>query len=388
MKVLAVCHMFPSKINPGNGVFVKERIKYVAKRVDLRMIAPVPYFPLIHLTGKYRNIDKVEFKENIDTLTVFHPRYFLIPKFMKFLDGYLFYKSLNAYFQEIIKEHNPDILDFHWTYPEIVAGVKWAKGTGRKVIVTVRGNEALFRFEDSIRKEILKHSLQQVDNIISVSDDLKLKLISEFGIPGEKITVIGNGIDVCQFNVIEKNEARKQCNLQQDGKYILSLCRLSQEKGLENLLKAFSDNSFKDATLLIAGDGPLRKTLYELAKTLHVSSRVVFLGAIEHRETAKWYNASDVYCLPSLREGCPNTVIESLACGTPVVSTKVGAVPELVKENSGFVVAPGDCIGLREALDRSLKIEWDRKKIAASGQNRSWDNVADEVIRVYEKVLN
>ncbi|MCK5097003.1 MAG: glycosyltransferase, partial [Desulfobacteraceae bacterium] len=93
---------------------------------------------------------------------------------------------------------------------------------------------------------------------------------------------------------------------------MLALSRLSHEKGLEYLLNAFSLLDIKDTELIIAGDGPLREKLSNMAMELKIENNVQFIGSVPNNEAYIWYNAADVFCLPSLWEGCPNVIIESL----------------------------------------------------------------------------
>ena len=100
---------------------------------------------------------------------------------------------------------------------------------------------------------------------------------------------------------------------------------------------------------------------------------------------AQWMRAADVFCLPSYSEGCPNVVVEALACGRPVVSTEVGGVPELVNESNGILVAPRDAVALRTALDKALDKAWDSDEIARTSA-RSWETVAQETLAVCHRV--
>ena len=389
MKVLSISHMFPNNINPNNGIFVKERIKYISKKIELKVVAPLPYFPMNHLLNKYGGTNKVKKKENFDTLSVYHPKYFCIPKFFKFLDGYFYYFSTNDFFYRSIDANNIDLLDFHWVYPDAFAGLKWAKRFNKKIVITIRGNESICYFEKSLRKKMLINTLKSVDHVIAVSTDMKDKVVNEYGIDEAKVTVISNGIDNQKFYVIDKDEARRLCNLELDKKYILSLGRLSHEKGLEYLFKAFSTLNNNDIILVVVGDGPLKGKLKKMAHDLNIADSIRFVGSVSHEDTYKWYNAADVYCLPSLWEGCPNTVIESLACGTPVVTTQVGGIPDLVPtEDYGFLVHAGDEVSLSKALEKALNRDWDRSHIADFGRQNTWDQVADRVIEVFKKVLD
>ena len=104
-----------------------------------------------------------------------------------------------------------------------------------------------------------------------------------------------------------------------------------------------------------------------------------FFGWVPPEQLAEWMSAADVFCMASRREGCPNVVIEALACGTPVVATDVGMVSKLVpSDRYGFVVPAGDPDSLAGALERSLEKEWDRAAISRLGQTRCWNDVARE----------
>jgi len=380
--------MFPNLVFPNNGIFVKERLKAMSNILDISIIAPVPYFFFISQTKKYKNIHMIPTIENFESLVVNHPRYFLIPKYLKFLDGYLYYWSTNNFFSEQIKIINPDILDFHWVYPDAFAGLMLARRYQKKIVVTIRGNESICYFEKSLRKKQLINTLQHVDHIIAVSNDMKTKVVNEYGVRHKNVTVIPNGIQPQKFKLIDRRKAREFCGLDQDKKYILSLSRLSHEKGLEFLFRAFASLHIEDVEVLVVGDGPLKDNLHVLANDLGIAKRLKFIGAVAHEKTLFWYNAADVFCLPSLWEGCPNVIIESLACGTPVVSTLVGGIPDLVPdEDYGFLVPSGVVGPLAVALDNALNKPWNHRKIAQYGSLNTWDHVAGRVSDVFQSVL-
>ena len=387
MKILIISYLFSNKIRPLYGVFVKERAKYISKKVNVRIVALVPYFPMANLLSRYRNTDRIESREVTDGLSVFHPKYLVIPGLFKFSDGYLYYLSLNSFITDIARDNSADLLDFQWGYPDAFAGVIWARKLNKKIILTVRGNASICFFEKSLRRKMVLNSLRFIDHIVTVSNDLKEKLISSYRISDQKITVIGNGINSREFYKSNKNEARKICGLESEKKYILSLSRLSFEKGIVYLLKAFASIKTDNVILLIGGEGPQKKQLQKITHDLNIHSNVHFIGGIPHAETIHWYNASDVYCLPSLWEGCPNTIIEALACGTPVVSTLVGGIPDLVNSKAGYLVPPKDSNALAYALESAIKRDWNFSEITAIGQSNSWDHVADRTIEVYRRVL-
>lgn len=389
LKVASICHMFPNRINPHIGVFVKERLKHVAKKTDMTIIAPVPSFPFSGRTLKYAGLENLEEVESFDGLRVYHPRYFMIPKYLKILDGMFFGASLAHFIKNIASHNTFDILDFHWVYPDAIGGLQWARKLGKKTVITVRGNEAIYYFEKSPIRKLVQQRLCEFDHVISVSRDLKKKIVAEYGVEESRVSVISNGIDTDKFHLIDRDKARRHCALTQGKRYLLTVSRFSQEKGLENLLHAMRQLQSPNTDLVIIGDGPLKSQLLVLATSLDIMDRVHFLGVLGHDDLCAWYNVADVFCLPSLWEGCPNVVIEALACGTPVVATSVGGIPDLIPSPGyGILVPPGDVQALSTALGQALQTDWNRRCISEFGSTSSWADVADRVINVFETVLS
>jgi teichuronic acid biosynthesis glycosyltransferase TuaC len=387
MKIISICHMFPNVARPHLGIFVKERLLHVAKKIDLTMVAPVPSFPFLARTSKYAGYGRIGLKGESDGMTVFHPRYFMIPKYLKSLDARFYERSLRPFVRDILQQTGGQVLDAHWVYPDGLAALEWGHRFGKNVVVTVRGNEALHYYQyDAIRKLIVE-KMSLFDHVISVSEDLKEKLISDYRVSPEKITVIHNGVDKDKFKPMDKAQARSLCGLTEDCRYILAISRLSSEKGLEYLLESMMKLKTENVKLALIGDGPLYGTLNNYVKENNLSGMVSFVGSIPHEDLNQWYNAADVFCLSSIWEGCPNVVIEALACGIPVVSSRVGAVPHFVTEDCGMVVPCKDADALANALDQVLSLTWDPKKVSRTASLRAWDEVAAEVIAVFRNVL-
>ena len=386
MKVLFISHLYPNAAHPFLGSFVKEQAGYVNRSADLDVIAPVPDFPFISIFGKYKDNRIVPESVDFDNMQVFHPRYLVIPKFFKFLDAELYYRSLNVFFESHPKVRQADIMHFHWGYPDALAGIRWAKRFNKRTVLTVHGNESICFFESSLRKNMMLKHLKEIDHIIAVSGDLRDKIIGNYGVLPENISVIANGIDKEKFFLTDKQAAKKYCGFDSGFKYILSVCRLSEEKGLKYLFKALSmlDDKIR---LVIAGDGPLKRKLVVLAKDLNISERIIFLGPVDHEKLRFWYNGADLFCLPSLWEGCPCTVIEAMACGAPVVATRVGAVPDLIDQKCGVLVDSKSPEQLKDSINRVLEKEWDNKAISKIGQDYTWEHVSEKISKIYEKVL-
>ena len=153
------------------------------------------------------------------------------------------------------------------------------------------------------------------------------------------------------------------------------------------LLSAFGELADPQIRLVVAGDGPLAASLQRQAGGLGIADRLSMIGHVPHTDLPALYSAADLLCVPSRSEGCPNVVLESLACGTPVVGSQVGAIPDLVTSDCGTTVAPEDpvalCAGLRQALDAS----WDRTQVRARVAGMTWADNARKLHAVLRGAL-
>lgn len=170
-------------------------------------------------------------------------------------------------------------------------------------------------------------------------------------VPGKEITVIAPGIDIERFTPGDKQVARRRLGLDAGWRIVGSVGRLHPVKGHRFLIEALHGLP-RDLHAVFVGDGPVRAQLEQLAEELALSERIHFLG---HRDDLEGiYPAFDVFCLPSLSEGLPRTLLEAQASGIPVVATNVGGVPEAVCDVSGLIVPPADANALAAAIRQTL----------------------------------
>ncbi len=380
MKVVFLSHIFPNSCCPLNAPFMVERAKAFSKVADIEVVAPCSYFPFLRTKGP-------SFLEYFKGLKVWHPRYLALPEILWHWRWFPYFKMIRKTFHNSISEY--DILHVEWIYPDAYAAVRFAKKWRTKTIGVVHGNEAIDYFGPrNFRKKYCK-VLGQLDHIIVVSRDLEAKLVQDYGVPGRKISVILNGVAVEKFPVLDKGKARGSLGIRKDIKVGVCVARLSAEKNLDVLIKAVARLQSKSPVIFIVGNGPLRESLQKLIDSCGVTERVRLVGSVPHDDVALWLNAGDFFCLPSQREGCPVVVHEALACGRPVISTTVGAIPDLIcHEDYGLLCPPSDVEALAGLLRQAVSRTWNTEKISAYGRRFTWQKVAEETVKVFHEVLS
>ncbi len=209
------------------------------------------------------------------------------------------------------------------------------------------------------------------------SAGLASALQQRLGVEPGRCVVIPNGIDLAAADAalaLGRDEARKRLGLFPTDLAIASVGRLHEEKGIAHLVGAFHAllKVHPTARLLLAGDGPARRSLVAMVEALRLGPFVRFLGPLPD----PWllYAGADIFALPSLVEGMPNALLEAMAAGLPTVATAVGAVPEMVVDGrEALVVPPGDAGALARALAELAAWPMRRREMGALARKRIED---------------
>jgi glycosyltransferase involved in cell wall biosynthesis len=197
-----------------------------------------------------------------------------------------------------------------------------------------------------------------------------------------------NGCDLSVFHPGDRLEARKKLGVHPEAKAVVYIGRLDVKKGLRELVQAATSLHLQspDLHVYLVGEGPDRGLIEHAISAANATDYIHPLSACTPDDVAVWMTAADLVTLPSYMEGCPNVVLEALACGRPVVATRVGGIPEIMNEDCGRLIPPGDSAALANALASVLEIKWDPAVIAAQ-HGRSWDAVAAELLEKFESIV-
>ena len=273
----------------------------------------------------------------------------------------------------------PHIMTFH-----TLAAVKNLFGIGRQ--------EPPLRLNS---ERILAHESQL---IVSATEREREQLNKYYGVKPEKVVIIPCGVDMTLFRPIPMSEARHQLGFSQDGLIILYVGRIDPLKGVDRLLEATACLKAQQEikVVVVGGDTPPsneERRLHMLAASLNIQDQVTFVGRVKQRQLPLYYSAVDALVIPSYYESFGLVALESIACGTPVVGTAVGAIDHIVKgEGSGHVTESNSTLELAENIERFLFSDENRKTYQVSANIRdsirhfSWSAVADSLSNAYANI--
>jgi glycosyltransferase involved in cell wall biosynthesis len=390
VRILTFTSLFPNSAQPNLGVFVYQRMAAVAALPgnSLEVIAPLPWSPPLLGGEKGHRMRGIPSKENIGGLPVHHPRYPLVPGISMPIHARMMYLGAAGLARQLHRENPFDCIDAHYVYPDGKAAMLTGRTLHLPVIVSARGSDInLFPTFRLVRPQIQK-TLREAAGLIAVSEALKKAMLEVAATPCD-IRAIGNGVDPTRFFPVGKREARDKLGISQEARIIVSVAALVPVKGHARLLQAFRNllTKFSDVHLYLVGEGASRAELEALATVLGLRDRVRFVGTCPNERLRDWYSAADVSCLASSREGWPNVVLESLACGTPVVATRVWGTPEILTSPDLGILVEQDPSSIAAGLEGALSREWGHDGLVQFSRGREWSAVAREVDSYFQKVL-
>jgi len=390
MRILTFTSLFPNATAPNAAIFVYQRISHLARRAGnhVEVVAPVPYAPKF-LKGTSRGcVALVPKLESIGSLQVHHPRYPLIPAVSMPFHGLLMYAGCLRKARILHMQHCFDCIDAHYAYPDGFAATLLGMALKLPVFISARGTDVnLFPHFRTIRPLIV-WSLRKTAGIIAVSAALKTSIIG-LGIPEESICVIPNGVDSKRFFPRDRAVTRQRLKVPSDQNIAVSVGSLTESKNHRLLVSAFAEvlRDYPKSRLYIIGEGTLRQALEALIRAEQLEKNIVLAGPRPNEEIALWLSAADVSCLTSCREGWPNVLMESIACGTPVVATRVGGIPEILCSPELGILVDENKESVAAGLKRAFATVWDRRAMKQYAEERGWDNVATEAASFLETRL-
>lgn len=372
LRLLTFTTLYPNAARPNHGVFVENRLRHLlaSEAVASIVLAPVPFFPLSSPRfGAWADHARAPRFETRHGIAVHHPRYGVIPKIGTALAPFLLYHAARRAIETLIARGlRFDVIDAHYLYPDGVAAIWLGRRFKRPVVITARGSDVTQLPDYAIPRRLIGRAIADADHLIAVSAGLKDALIG-LGAPAAKVTVLRNGVDLAMFRPEARDQARAALAL--SGPTLLSVGHLIARKGHDKVIAALAE--LPGFSLLILGDGPERERLAALIASRGLGARARLLGAVPHETLARYYTAADALVLASSREGWANVLLEAMACGTPVVASKIPGNPEVVTApEAGLIVEENTPAGFAAALRRLFAAPPRREATRAYAERFGW----------------
>ena len=385
-RLLVITTLYPNRVQFRHGIFVEARLRKLLQtgHHSAVVIAPVPWFPFRSRSfPSYSQYAKVPLEEERNGIRVLHPRYLVIPKIGMSVTPVFLAAAVWRSIRKINRESiDYDIVDAHYFYPDGVAVALLSRFLRRPFLITARGSDINVLPRFAVPRCWIRWAARRASALVTVSDALRTRLLG-LGIEGGTVHVVRNGVDLELF--APRDRAACKSRLGVGAKTLVSVGNLIALKGHDLVIRALQ--LLPGYALLIVGEGELRKPLEELADALRVGDRVRFLGAVRQAELAEIYNAADALVLASSREGMPNVLLEAMACGTPVVATAVGGVPEVVKgEAAGVLVEQRDAGSIAAAVRHLFDAYPAPAATRRYAEAFSWDSAVASLGRLFEEM--
>ena len=385
MKILVITNLYPNACQPGRSAFNQQQIERLAKRCEVKVVAPLPWVPKGFL--KSSAVENAPEREMINGVDVYHPRYLVTPKIGRALYGWFLYAAIAELVKKIERDFPFDAIFATWAYPDCFAASEISKRRNKPLVCKVHGSDINIIAQYPLRRRMIRSAFQRAASVVCVTEDLKKK-IQAMGIASDKLVLIPNGVDKNKFKIHDRVSARATLGLPEGRRYILFIGNLTPVKGLKYLIEAIRQMDHH-TELIILGDGALQTSMENMTVDFHLQEQIKFLGRKPHQDVVNWMNAADVLCLPSLQEGCPNVILEAMACGLPIVASDTGGIPALiVSDELGFLVPVKDTETLAKRLKQALEKIWNRAKIAAHAEAFDWDAGVEKIEDLLQQAVH
>jgi len=356
MKILVITDLFPTEEEPRRGIFVYHSLRYLAEHCDIHIIQPLKNGKTCEIRRENLRISQVAYKEP-----------FLIREFTR---AWVMKKTVLHEAAQIAKDF--DLVIGYFTVPGGWLAAKIAKKYKKPLVVIGLGSDIHLFHRHFILGGMTLRTLRSSRMVIVNAENLKEKAV-ELGIEKKKINVLPFGYDENVFNINLRSSQKNSVPL------ILMVANLVEVKRPHTFIDAalILLKSGFDAKFAIAGDGYMRDELEEKVQISQFTDKFVFHGSINQKKLAELYAEASCTVLTSRSEGLPFCLIESLACGTPVVSTDLPGVREIVSDGENGILTSVDS---PEKTAEAIKnvCSWKKlpKDIAVTVKNRTWMNHA------------
>lgn len=390
IRTLLFSTLYPGSVRPNHGIFVETRLRELLSsgEVETQVVAPVPWFPSTNPRfGDWARMASTPAVETHNGIRVHHPRYFLPPRVGMNIAPWMLAWGARATVARLIREgFDFDLIDAHYYYPDGVAAAMLARWFDKPFVVTARGTDLNLIPQHAWPRKLIHQTAEAASASIGVCAAL-MDVLAGMGVDREKLHVLRNGVDLERFSPEERAAARARLGLSSSSRWLVSVGHLIERKGHDIAIEALTSLP-QDISLAVVGDGEERAKLEALAQARGVAQRVHFAGARPQTELRWWYSAADALVLCSSREGWANVLLESMACGTPVIASNIWGTPEVVASaDAGLLMkerSPGALVNACNELFARLP---ERAAVRRYAEAFSWQATTEGQLALFRNVL-
>jgi len=392
LKVLFLSRNYPNNVTSTLGLWVEGLVRQISTMCECRVIAPVPYCPPLLPLRDYSRFRDIALRDGMNGVDVLHPRFLTGPGYsLHSCEASLYYWGVQRHLEQVHREFPFDVIHAHFTYPDGVVAARLAQRYRVPVLITEHAPWLPWMQQyPRVRHQAVWASRESMFHI-AVSRFVR-KTITYFTGDSEKLAVIPVGVDENVFSPARDGQRI-------DPNQIIYVGRIHLVKGVDVLLKAMCRliKRRPNVRLILVGGSFFRnyrrqeERLRRLSKELGLDGSVEFVGERPPHEVAELMRKSAVLVLPSRAESFGATLVEAVACGTPVVSTRCGGPEDIVTEDTGVLVPPEDEDALAEGIESVLEKRetydptWLRNYAV---ENFAWERIAGRTVDLYHEAMD
>ncbi len=352
-------------------------------------VYPFPTRTIIFSNGENEEIAEADF--NFPCFTT-HPR--SVTTFYELTDDQIaeYVDLWRQHIQQAVEEFQPDIIHAHhvWVTPFVAAE------SGLPYVISVHGTD-LMGFRNGPRyRDLAVSAAEKAFGLIAISQQVRDDTLSSYGVPADKVHLIANGFDANIFSVqeeLDKASVLEEFDLPAVDVPVVSFVgKFTDFKGIDVLLRAAAiyEEQLAGVQTLLVGHGQLWEEMHNLRDELGLTG-VHFLGHQPQPTVARVYNIADVSIVPSRIEPFGLVAVEALACGTPVVATNAGGLPDFINDRVGALVPVGDHVALAQAIIQEVEAGSKQTKGRFAAQyaldDYSWPSQVTKMADLYGQAL-
>jgi glycosyltransferase involved in cell wall biosynthesis len=382
LKIAVISRYFPSSGEPWQGRSAYQTLRALDSQADVHVFYPNSAYPSF-LRPRSRLYAGLDHSYSPPGVSVSYHDYPALPLLSRPFNGAMVSRTLLPH----VRAFRPDLIFSIFLYPDSYAALQIAKRLRVPLVAMGIGSD-VHSIGDRLSAMYTRKVLKQTDFLVTVSEDLRQQALAMGARPQASRSIL-NGCDLSVFHVRDSAEARRQLNLAADAQIVLYIGRMDLRKGLRELVEASTKiyPTHPNLQVYMVGEGPDRPLIMQAIESAGAAGYIHTMPPCKPDDVALWMAAANLVTLPSYMEGCPNVVLEALACGRPVVATCVGGIPEIMSDSCGRLIPPRDATALAQALDAVLSANWDAASISRH-RSRSWSAVARELLDVFESVAS